>query len=210
MNKTEIMDKIAEKDFDADEFVRLAKTKKDIRDAIVKQMTLNPDIMVYYHCYYVVSKGSEKNPEIYYPYWDEIAGLLNHKNSYHRDFGLDIIANLTAVDGENRFSEIESDYFGCINDEKFSTGQCCIKNCKKIYRHIIDQREEIVSLVLDVDNICNYPEKQLGLLKSDVLDLLDEIYESVGEKGRIDEFVQAQVDCVSPKTRKKAMSRTLV
>jgi hypothetical protein len=49
--------------------------------------------MVYYHCYYVVEKASQKRPELFYPYWDDIAALLVHKNSYHRDFALDILGN---------------------------------------------------------------------------------------------------------------------
>jgi hypothetical protein len=204
MNKTEMLEKIAEKDFIVDDFVRLARDQRNIRDEIVNQMLTNPDIMVYYHCYYVVSKGSEKNPEIYYSYWNEIAGLLNHKNSYHRDIGLEIIANLTAADKKNQFSDIENDYFACINDVKFSTGQCCVKNCKKIYRYKTEQRGKIISLLLDIDNLCDYPEKQLGLLKFEIIELFDEIYDSAIEKDRINQFVRVQLRSPSPKTRKKA------
>jgi len=60
LNKSELINKIAEKDFELDNFVGLALEKKDIKAGIVKQMLVNPDIMVYYHCYYLVAKGSKK------------------------------------------------------------------------------------------------------------------------------------------------------
>ena len=204
MDTQELIEKIAEKDFDVDWFVQLSINDLDVRNEIVRQMLTNSAIMVYYHCYYVVEKASRKQPEMFYPYWREIAELLNHENSYHRDFALEIIGNLTKVDQENRFSGIEDDYFGIINDEKFMTGNCCVKNLLKIYRHKSEQRKRIIETLLDIDNRCEYTEKQKGVLKADVLGIFDEVYEEVTERKDIDEFIRAEVNSISPKTRKKA------
>jgi hypothetical protein len=160
--------------------------------------------MVYYHCFYVIDAASQKRPDLLYPYWNEIAQLLHHKNSYHRDFALEIIGNLTKIDQENRFSDIEDEYFGLINDEKFMTGNQCIRNFLKIFRHKVDQRPRIVETLLDIDQRCNYTEKQKGVLKSDVLEILDEIYTEVSEHDKINALIKAEVNCISPKTRKKA------
>ena len=105
MNTEDMIERIAEKDFDVDEFVHLAIWDGKAREEIVFQMITNPDIMVYYHCYYVISKASRKKPDLFDQYWGQIAGLLSHKNSYHRNFCLDIIGNLTMVDHEGRFSD---------------------------------------------------------------------------------------------------------
>jgi hypothetical protein len=204
MNTTELIDKIAEKDFDVDEFIQLAIRDEKVRNEIVHQMLTNSVIMVYYHCYYVADKASQRRPDMFYPYWDKITNLLHHKNSYHRDFALEIIGNLTKVDIENRFAEIEDDYFKLINDEKFMTGNCCVKNLLQIYRHKPEQRGRIVETLLDIDNRCEYTVKQKGILKADVLEIFDQIYEEVQEKEEIIEFIRAEVDCISPKTRKKA------
>jgi hypothetical protein len=204
MNTTEIIEKIAEKDFNVDEFVQLAIKDENARNEIVRQMLTNSAIMVYYHCFYVVDKASQKRPEMFYPYWNEIAELLHHENSYHRDFALEIIGNLTKVDQENRFAEIEDDYFGIINDEKFMTGNCCVKNLLKIYRHRPEQQERTIETLLDIDNRCDYTEKQKGVLKADVLEIFDEVYEEVPERDEINEFIRTEVNCISPKTRKKA------
>ena len=204
MNNSELIEQIAEKDFDVDTFVQLAIKNEHVRNEVVHQMLTNSAIMIYYHCYYIVDKASQERPKLFISFWGEIAKLLQHKNSYHRDFALDIIGNLTIVDLENRFLEIRDEYISTINDEKFMTGIHCVKNLLKIYQNKPDQRESILNLLLDIDRQCEYTEKQIGVLKADVLEIFDEIYEDIPERNRINEFLRTEANCISPKTRKKA------
>jgi len=132
MRNSEMIDQISEKDFDLNAFVQLAIKNMQARNEIVHQMLTNSAIMVYYHCYYIIEKASQERPDLFYTFWGEIAELLHHKNSYHRDFAVDIIGNLTIVDHLNRFSEIRDKYFAIINDKKFMTGNHCLKNLLKI------------------------------------------------------------------------------
>jgi hypothetical protein len=204
MNTAEMIEKIAVKGFDLDEFVEFAINDECARNAIVHHMVTNAAIMTYYHCYYVVEKASQTHPELFYPYWDDIAALLHHENSYYRDFAVEIIGNLTKVDHKNRFADIADEYFGVVNDEKFMTGHCCVKNLLKIYRYRPEYRERIIETLLDIDNRCDYTEKQKGVLKADVLAIFDAVYDDAIAKGEIIEFIRAAVDSISPKTRKKA------
>jgi hypothetical protein len=203
-NSTTFIEQIAKKDFDLNSFVQLAIINERARNEIVCQMVTNSAIMVYYHCYYVVENASRERPDLFYSDWNKIAELLHHNNSYHRDFALEIIGNLTCVDQENRFLELKDEYFSILNDEKFMTGNCCVKNLLKIYRHKPDHREEIIQILLDIDNRCNFSEKQKGVLKADILDIFDELYGDGIERDRINEFIMSQAYCVSPKTRNKA------
>ena len=204
MNTTELIQKISVNDVDVDKFVQLAILEEHTRDEIVKQLLTHPDIMVYYHCYYVVSKASQERPELFYEYWDEIAALLQHKNSYHRDIALTIIANLTLVDHKDLFSKIFDDYFEHINDKKFMTGKCCVQNSIKILKAKHALKNQIIDLLLDVDAQCTYTEKQKELLKYDVLEILDEVYEELIDKKYANKFIKAGVTSISPKTRRKA------
>ena len=204
MNTTKMIEKIAEKDFDVNEYVQIAINDEKARNEIVHQMLTNSAIMVYYHCYYVVDKTSQLHPELIYPFWKQIASLLHHENSYHRDFALDIIGNLTKVDRENHFAEIVDEYFCIINDKKFMTGNCCIKNLRKIYQYKSQLRDRVIDTLLNIDNLCNYTDKQKGVLKGDVLEIFNEVYEDVPRRDEINEFIKAEVNSISPKTRKKA------
>ena len=75
-----------------------------LRGKIVYLMMNDPNIMVYDHPYYIIEKASETKPELFYNYWNDLVSLLKHENSYHHDFGLTLIANLTEVDTGNKFS----------------------------------------------------------------------------------------------------------
>jgi hypothetical protein len=59
-------------------------------------------------------------------------------------------------------------------------------------------------MLLDIDNHCDYTEKQQAVLKADVLEIFDEVYEEVKELDEISDFIRAELHSISPKTRKKA------
>jgi hypothetical protein len=198
------IDDISANDFDLDRFVQLAINDSNIRQELVNQMRSHSNIMVYYHCYYVLSKASKKKPDLFYNYWNDIADLLHHDNSYHRNFALDIIGNLTKVDDKDHFKRIEKKYFSLINDEKFNTGNECVKNLVKIYQNKRRLRSKILHILLEIDNSCDYTEKQKAVLKSDVLDIFDLIYDELDQKDPIRTFIKNEINSISPKTRKKA------
>jgi len=204
MDTDVLIEEISVKDVDVDKFVQLAVSDKRARDEIVGQMIAHPHIMVYYHCYYVVDKASRQRPDLFYPYWPEIAALLQHPNSYHRDFALTVIANLTQVDHDDLFAGIFDDYFAHVNDDKFMTGQCCIQNSVKVFRHKPALRERILALLLDVDQQCTYTEKQRAVLRADILDVFDEVYAEVRDNTGVNAFIQDSISSISPKTRRKA------
>ena len=115
-----------------------------------------------------------------------------------------MIANLTEVDDQDLFNDIFDDYFRHIDDKKFMTAQCCVKNTVKIINFKPNLTEQIVELLLEIDHQTNYPERQLELLKYDVLDVFERVYPKTQSQKKIDSFIQAPVNSISPKTKKKA------
>ncbi len=80
MKKNIILKEISQKDFDRDYFVKLINSDSNIRELIINELFSNTNIMIYYHCYYVVSDASKKVPILYYNYWDKFVKLLDHDN----------------------------------------------------------------------------------------------------------------------------------
>jgi hypothetical protein len=204
MVKDDLILKISDKNVDVDKFAQRIIDDVKLRDEIVYLMLNDPKIMVYYHSYYIIGKASETRPELFYDYWDDFAFLLNHENSYHRDFGLTLIANLTKVDKKNKFKLIFDDYFKHINDVKFMTAQHCIRNTAKVMTNKEDFKEDILKILLDIDNRCDFLPKQKALLKSNIIEIFDEFYEKSEDKERIKEFIKTQASSISPKTNKLA------
>jgi hypothetical protein len=196
--------KLAAKDFALDAFVQAALLEESVRDEIVRLMVTQADIMVYYHCFYVVSQASQARPDLFYAYWPAIAPLLNHENSYHRDFALTILANLTAVDKDHLFLAVYEGYFAALHDEKFMTARCCVQNAVKVAQNLPELRDPILAQLLDLEAHCRYPANQKALLKYEVLVFLEAVYAAHPHKERLIRFIQAEGKSLSPKTRRKA------
>lgn len=145
----DLISKIADKDVNINEFAKLLINDAQKRDEIVYLMLNSNKIMVYYHSYYILSKASEIRPNLFYKYWDDFISLLHHENSYHRDFGLSLIANLTEIDEENRFLNIFDDYFKHLDDAKFMTAMYCVENTAKIIKNKDPLKEDIINILLD-------------------------------------------------------------
>lgn len=204
MNNNLLIQEIKKKDVDVEYFSNKIIEDEDSRKEVVKHLLTNKDIMVYYHCYHVVSMASERKPELFYMYWDDFVSLLKHRNSYHRDIGLTIIANLVSVDDRGYFDDIFEDYLRHIDDTKFMTAQCFLKNLAKIVKVREDLRPKVIETLLAVDEKASYPEKQRGLLKYDILQIFDIIYMESNFKKSMNCFIEDALNSKSPKTKKKA------
>jgi hypothetical protein len=199
-----ILDEISQKDFDKRKYVDLVLSDSDVRDIIVENMISHPQIMVYYHCYYVVSSASATKPESFYKYWDQFARLLKHQNSYHRNFGLEIIANLVPIDSRDRLSAILDDYLELLKDSKIMTAELCVKFSSKIASVKPDVRITILEHLFDLEESGPFNEKQRALLMSEIINGFESLYPSYPEKSRMIEFAQRHETSISPKTRKVA------
>lgn len=201
-----LIEQIKKKDIDIEYFAKTILDDEDCRNEVIHYLLTNRDIMVYYHSYYIVSFASEIKPQLFYVYWDDFISLLSHKNSYHRDIGMTLIANLVSVDSDNKFDNIFNEYITHINDEKFMTAQCCIKNLKKIIQYRQDLIGKVVGILLEIDDITSYPEKQKELFKYGILDIFDMIYDKVKVeyKSKINFFIEDCLKSISPKTKKIA------
>ncbi|WP_051412091.1 hypothetical protein [Halonatronum saccharophilum] len=204
MKKDIILKEISQKDFDRDYFVKLINSNSIIREFIINELITNSNIMIYYHCYYVVNDASKKAPSLYYKYWNKFIKLLDYDNSYYRNIGLTLIANLVEVDEENRLSLIWSKYLEHINDEKFITGECCINNIRIILKTRADMIDEVVNILLNFEKVWNYTEKQIALLEYSVLNIFDDLFFRGDYTDEVVCFIKKRASSISPKTRKKA------
>ena len=204
METKEIIRDIADKNFDKFKYVEQIQFDEELRDLIIDQMISNKNIMVYYHCYDIVSEASCSRPELFYKYWNICRNLLNYENSYHRDIGLTVIANLSKSDENNLIIEVIDEYLEHAHDSKFMTSRCCIKNSSKILLNKPELMKKIIVYFINLADSCNYPVKQKELLISDIIEVFDAIYDKYDNKAELMSFVRDKTTSVSPKTRKAA------
>lgn len=128
MDKEKLLEEISDPNFDLPHFTAAAEEDTEFRDFVVNEMLTHQHIMVYYHCYYIAEAVCESAPDLMYEHWDGIENLLKHKNSYHRNFALSLLARLSKVDTENKMNGCIDAYLSLLDDVKFLTADICIRN----------------------------------------------------------------------------------
>ena len=128
--------------------------------------------------------------------------MLKSNNNYHQNIAINILANLSMVDVENRFEDIFEDYYHILAGERTITASHVALNSSTIYINKPELRSRIIDQLLNIDNI--HRGKQKELVKAYAIESLLKIYPHEEDKKRIDDFVKSQLKSSSPKTRNMA------
>jgi hypothetical protein len=156
-----------------------------------------------YNCFKVLLQISENQPLVLYPEWNYFVELMGSSNSYHRSIALQIIANLTRVDDENRFDGIFDQYFDLLDDEKVVTARYLAQSAGRIVRAKPHLQARITERLLGIDGT-HHAQVRKDLIKADIIQSFEEFFEDSRDKEEILTFVENQLGCSSPKTRKAA------
>jgi len=190
--KGEHLDKVIEKSV-ADEII----LKEMLKGLKSKNETFR------YNCFKVLFQISKNQPLLLYPEWDYFLDLLGSPNSYHRMSAINILSNLTQVDTEKKFNLIFNQYFHHLNDESMIVARYLAGSAGKIAKSKPYLQNKIVEKLLKIDST-HHEGGRKDLIKYDIIQSLSEIFEGITGKERIFTFVEKQLDCSSPKTRKVA------
>lgn len=189
------------KEADTRLLARKALADNDLFEELI-ECVQSKDNTIRQNCFKTLEIISEENPEFLYPYWDNFSKMLKSKNNYHKYIAIYLLANLTAVDVENKFEAIFDEYFGILGGNKAMTASHVALNSSKIALNKPELQERIIAMLLNIDEI--HQGKQTEMIKAYVIEALQGIYSEIEDKERVLEFVKAQLESKSPKTRKAA------
>jgi len=144
---------------------------------------------------------SEQHPEKLYAKWDFFANLICSGNAFHKYIAIYIIANLTKADAENKFEKLFDAYYALLGDESVIPAAHVAVNSGKIALAKPKLQAEITNKLLNIDNIV---KRHKDLVKASAIEAFDGYFEKSKDQARIIEFVKTQLNCESPKTRRKA------
>jgi hypothetical protein len=145
---------------------------------------------------------SENDPEILYPKWDYLAGLLTSDNHFHRYIAINLIANLVKADVENKFERDFDKYFKNIAGERTMVAGQAAMNAGKIAKEKPHLQGKITEILLKIDQI--HQGKQTELMKAHAITAFNDYFDEAGDKDKIIDFVKACLESDSPKTMKVA------
>jgi len=188
------LDKLAENPARVEEYAGLICNNSEAREYILNGLLNNSDINVYFNCHLVIVRATVVNPGLFYDRRSDFRKLLSHKNSYHRNYGLLILANLTKADDADFFKEIFDEYYSLLKDPKFLTRRYCLQCSAVIIQNKPGLAEEILKTL--VSFLINYSEtlKQRNLLIKDFISIIDAIKSQisipVGISSKIKKFAE--------------------
>ena len=155
-----------------------------------------------FNSYQVLLLISETNPEVLYSKWDFLGEFLDSDNHYRRYIAINLLANLVKADTENKFEKIFDRYFSNITgDRTMVAGQAAL-NAGKVAKAKPNLQAKITDILLKIDQI--HQGKQTELMKAHAIEAFNSYFEEAKNKEKIFDFVKAQLESESPKTRKVA------
>jgi hypothetical protein len=146
----------------------------------------------------VLRQVSERRPDLIYPYFDVFVGLLDSDNSFLKWGAIMTVANLTAVDKENKFEAIFAKYYAPIPGPAMITAANIIGSSAKIARAKPELTERITREILKVEK-AKYKNK--GALSPEcrnvaighAIDTFDKLFDQIGDKATVITFVKRQL-----------------
>jgi len=147
---------------------------------------------------------SEKEPGLLYPRFDFFIDLLDSDNNIIKWNAMDIIANLTAADEDNKFDRIFERYFSLLNDGSLITAGHVVDNSAKIAAAKPERREQIEALVLTVEEVPLPTSECRNILAGKAILAFDQWFDVVEDKEAVVGFVHRQLNSSRNATKNKA------
>jgi len=185
--------------------------------AIAEKVTENPDLLpellsgissatarIRFASAKILRIISEKNPEILYLSMDFFVDLLDSKNNILKWNAMDIIANLTAIDRDNKFNESFRKFYSYLHNGDLITAGHIVDNSGKIALAKPEFQDEITKELLKVKEIPLPTEECRNILIGKTIKAFDVYYDEMKDKNKIISFVKDQLNNPRNATRSKA------
>ena len=156
-----------------------------------------------YNSHKVLALISEEQPKTLYSSWDYLVKFLDSDNTYHKLSAVILLANITSVDRDGKFEKIFDKFYGLLEDRSFITAAYVSQASGKIALAKPKLQSKITNRLLRIDETHHQQERK-DLAKAGIIEAFEQYYDQTRNKKKIVEFVEKQLNCESPKARKKA------
>ncbi|UCE48597.1 MAG: hypothetical protein JSW47_00305 [Phycisphaerales bacterium] len=156
-----------------------------------------------YNSHKVLALISEEHPETLYSSWDYLVKFLDSDNTYHKLSAVILLANITSVDRDDKFEKIFDKFYGLLDDKSFITAAYVSQASGKIALAKPKLQTKITNRLLRIDQT-HHEQERKDLVKASIIEAFEQYYDQTRNKKKMFEFVERQLSCKSPKTRRKA------
>ena len=138
---------------------------------------------------------SENDPQLVYPYFDDVADLMDNPNSFIKWGAITILANLASVDKDHKFPLIYDKYFNLIRSDSMITAATAAGNAWKVVLAYPEMEKDITERLLQVEHLTYLNKGEVSpecqrILCGHVMDCFDKYFDQSEGQQKILEFVR--------------------
>ena len=203
MTKSGLLNIISNKDFDQDKVV----------SKIIRQPGLISDLIeglkhvkarIKFGCAKLLRKISTQKSDLLYPQIDFFIEQLSNDNNILKWNAIFIIANLAAVDKNNKIENIFDLYFSPITGPVLITAANTIKSAAEIALAKPDLTDKITNEILKVENAKYQTDECCNIALGHAIKSFDQFFEQISDKKPVIELIKRQTNNSRNATKKKA------
>ena len=189
------------KKLDVEAATKEAMTDKKLCAELIDNL-LSKNETIRYNSSKILFSLTQQKPELLYYKWDDLVKHLDSDNTYHKLSAVMLLGNLTKADKDNKFEKIFNKYYSLLDDKSFITAAYIAQASGNIAITKPKLQTKITKKLLSIEDTHHIQERK-DLAKASIIDAFAQYYKQVKNKKAILEFVEKQLTCQSPKTRKK-------
>ena len=175
-----------------------------LRDLLVEH-AFDKDETLRYNSIRVLWRAVDREPRLFYRYWDRFAGMITSPNGFHRSAAAQLIASLASADDDCKLDRLFDDYMRLLDDPKVMVTHYFVETLDHVCRARPDLQKRVMTALLNIDR-SKHTRQHKDMLKADILAVCDALFESLPPElqRKSVELAEATLDCTSPKSRKAA------
>ena len=164
---------------------------------------------VKYVCSKIIRFLSERNPQIIYPFYFQIASWLRVQNNFIKWDAIYILSNLAHIDNENKLKEIYVEYFDLIKKHQMVSAANVAGNSWKFVLANPKLDQDITLRLLDVPNLVYLHKNKISsecnnVVCGKVLESFDKYFTVSNHRRNMIEFAEKQLDSTRKSVAKSA------
>ena len=174
-------------------------------DALIKDLN-SKQAAVKYKAAKTLSRMSEENPEILYPYFETFVKLLDGTNNILKWNAIDIIGNLAAADTEDKFSSLFGKYYGLLVSGSLITAAHVVESSPVIIKYKPELENQITGTLFSVEFVPLPTAECRDILRGKVITAFNKYAKTSKNKNLMLGFAGRLVNKsgIRPATQKKA------
>ncbi len=176
----------------------------ELRDALVLS-SFDKNETLRYNSVRVLFRALDEQPQLFYPYWDRFAQMIDSPNGFHRAAAGQAIAVLAAADTDCRIDKLFNHYLGLLDDPKVMVAHYFIDTLDRICRARPDLQPKVLKALFNFEQTKHLPARK-ELLKATIIGVFDRLSGTmtVKDQKKALAFVEGCLTSSSGKTRKAA------